>query len=72
MQEVRALEDLSTALYDLIRIQALNYMKWAILKRTVMSTLMAGLSPLLLLKIGQVVGMFRALHAMISLIHCIR
>lgn len=32
-------------------------MKWTILKRTVMSTLMAGLSPLLLLKIGQVVGM---------------
>ena len=66
MQEVRALEDLSTALYDLIRLQALNFMKWAILKHTVKSTLMAGLSPLLLLKIGQVIGMFRALHAMIS------
>ncbi|KAF8531467.1 DUF726-domain-containing protein [Gautieria morchelliformis] len=53
--EVKALEDLSTALYDLIKLHALNYVKWAILKHTVMRTLMAGLSPLLLLKVGQVV-----------------
>lgn len=57
LQEVKTLEELSTALYDLVRLHALSYVKWAILKRTVMSTLMAGLSPLLLLKIGRVVGM---------------
>ncbi|KIJ41222.1 hypothetical protein M422DRAFT_780381 [Sphaerobolus stellatus SS14] len=53
--EVEALQTLSTALYDLIRLNAMNYIKWSVLKHTVLSTLMAGLSPLFLLKIGQIV-----------------
>ncbi|KAF8587400.1 DUF726-domain-containing protein [Ramaria rubella] len=53
--EVKALQELSTALYDLIGTHAFQYIQWAILRRTALSTLMAGLSPLLLLKIGKVV-----------------
>ena len=55
-QEVKALEDLSNALGDLLKSNALKYVRMEIIKRTALATLMAGLSPLAILKVGQLVG----------------
>ncbi|KAJ7581215.1 DUF726-domain-containing protein [Mycena floridula] len=53
--EVEALEQLSDALFTLVKSHAMKYVKIEILKRTVFASLMAAMSPIALLKIGQVI-----------------
>ncbi len=55
-QEVDALKDLSNALTALIKSHAMKFVKVEIIKRTVFASLMASLSPIALLKIGQIIG----------------
>jgi hypothetical protein len=60
-QEVRALKELSTALSDLLKSHALKLVRMEIIKRTVLSGLLAAVPPLALLKIGQIVGQYELL-----------
>ncbi|PPQ63049.1 hypothetical protein CVT24_005903 [Panaeolus cyanescens] len=53
--EMKALEELSSALYTLITSHAMKYVKAEIIKRTVFAGLMNSLAPLALLKIGQII-----------------
>ncbi|KAF8506363.1 DUF726-domain-containing protein [Hysterangium stoloniferum] len=53
--EVEALKELSSALYDLLRLHAVGYITWQFFSYTALSTLMDGLSPLFLLQIGQII-----------------
>ncbi|KAF4578846.1 hypothetical protein EYR40_000995 [Pleurotus pulmonarius] len=53
--EVDALKDLSNALTALIKSHAMKFVKVEIIKRTVFASLMASLSPIALLKIGQII-----------------
>jgi len=53
--EVKALEELSTALGDLVKSHALKFVRAEIIRRTAFSGLLAAVPPLALLKIGQVV-----------------
>ncbi|KAA1469503.1 DUF726-domain-containing protein [Dentipellis sp. KUC8613] len=53
--EVEALEELSNALYTVIKTQAMRYVKAEIIKRTVLASLMMALSPIAWLQIGRVV-----------------
>ncbi|KAF9052929.1 DUF726-domain-containing protein [Panaeolus papilionaceus] len=53
--EMKALEELSNALYTLITSHAMKYVKAEIIKRTVLAGLMNSLAPLALLKIGQII-----------------
>jgi hypothetical protein len=48
--------DLSNALYNLVKSQAMQYLKTQIIKQTVFAALMAALSPTAWLKIGQLIG----------------
>ena len=54
--EVDALLDLSDALVALLREKAVGYIKGEIIKRTVLATLFASLSPLAYLQIGRIIG----------------
>ncbi|KZT37981.1 DUF726-domain-containing protein [Sistotremastrum suecicum HHB10207 ss-3] len=53
--EIEALEALSNALGNLVKSNAIKYVRLQILKRTVLASLLAGLSPLAMLKLGQIV-----------------
>jgi len=53
--EVKALQELSTALGDLVKSHALKFVRMEIIRRTAFSGLLAAVPPLALLKIGQVV-----------------
>ncbi|KAL0946644.1 hypothetical protein HGRIS_012838 [Hohenbuehelia grisea] len=53
--EVEALQALSSALMTLIKSHAMKYVQSEIIKRTVFATLMSSLSPLALLKVGQII-----------------
>ena len=57
VQEVEALMKLSSALRTLIKEQAMNVVKVQIIRRTMFATLFAALTPMALLKIGQIIGM---------------
>ena len=51
---MQALEELSNALYTLVKSYSLKYVKAEIIKRTVLANLMYSLAPIAWLKIGQV------------------
>ncbi|KAI5121650.1 hypothetical protein M0805_002726 [Coniferiporia weirii] len=53
--EVEALRRLSSALGDLVKSHAIKYVKSEIIKRTFLAALFASLSPIALLKIGQII-----------------
>ncbi|KAJ4475248.1 DUF726-domain-containing protein [Lentinula edodes] len=53
--EVKALEELSDALYTLVRTNAMKYLRAEIIRHTVFATLMASLGPIALLKIGEII-----------------
>ncbi|THH10806.1 hypothetical protein EW145_g1066, partial [Phellinidium pouzarii] len=53
--EVEALRKLSSALGDLVKSHAIKYVKSEIIKRTFLAALFSSLSPIALLKIGQVI-----------------
>ncbi|KAI0341665.1 DUF726-domain-containing protein [Trametopsis cervina] len=53
--EVEALMNLSNALYNLVRSQAMQYLKSQIIKQTIFAALAAALSPTAWLKIGQII-----------------
>ncbi|KAJ3905025.1 DUF726-domain-containing protein [Lentinula edodes] len=53
--EVNALEELSDALYTLVRTNAMKYLRAEIIRHTVFATLMASLGPIALLKIGEII-----------------
>ncbi|KAK7467244.1 hypothetical protein VKT23_004301 [Stygiomarasmius scandens] len=53
--EVKALHDLSTALYKLIASNTMKYIRAEILRRTVFASLMFALAPISLLKIGEII-----------------
>ncbi|KAL1706918.1 DUF726-domain-containing protein [Schizophyllum commune] len=53
--EVQALEELSNALYTLVKSYSLKYVKAEIIKRTVLANLMYSLAPIAWLKIGQII-----------------
>ncbi|KAG0706000.1 DUF726-domain-containing protein [Suillus ampliporus] len=53
--EVEALQAMSSALSDLIESQAMYLVGGAILKRTILASLLSALSPVLLLKIGKII-----------------
>lgn len=55
-QEVEALTQLANALNALIKSQVIKYVKGEIIKRTVLASLMAALSPTAWLSIGQIIG----------------
>jgi hypothetical protein len=48
--------ELSNALGTLVKTQAMQYVKFEILKRTFFSGLMTALTPLALMKIGKIIG----------------
>ncbi|KAF9075168.1 DUF726-domain-containing protein [Rhodocollybia butyracea] len=54
--EVKALEELSDALYTLIKTNAMKYVRVEIIRHTVFAALMASLAPIALLKIGEIIG----------------
>lgn len=56
-QEMQALEDLSNALMTLLKSQAMTYVQAEVIRRTVLSSLMTSLAPLVWLKIGQIIGL---------------
>jgi hypothetical protein len=51
-----ALKKLSDALYQLITSNAMKYVKAEIIRRTMFASLMSALSPVALLKIGEIMG----------------
>ncbi|KAF9469166.1 DUF726-domain-containing protein [Collybia nuda] len=53
--EVDALQDLSSALVALLKSHTMKYVKAAVIKRTVLATLMHSLAPIALLKIGEII-----------------
>ncbi|THU87250.1 DUF726-domain-containing protein [Dendrothele bispora CBS 962.96] len=53
--EVKALQDLSTALYALITSHTMKYIRAEIIRRTVFASLMFALAPITLLKIGEII-----------------
>ncbi|EMD38549.1 hypothetical protein CERSUDRAFT_94077 [Gelatoporia subvermispora B] len=53
--EVQALQELSNALMAMLKSNAMKYVKAQIIKRTVLSGLMAALAPTAWLKIGQII-----------------
>jgi len=53
--EVEALQSLSNALVTLLKTHAMKYVKAEIIRRTIFASLMAALSPLAWLKIGQII-----------------
>ena len=53
---MKALTELSDALFALVKSQAMQYVKAEIIKRTVLASLMSALSPIAWLKIGRVFG----------------
>ncbi|KAJ3787431.1 DUF726-domain-containing protein [Lentinula aff. detonsa] len=53
--EVKALEELSDALYTLIKTNTMKYLRAEIIRHTVFATLMASLGPMALLKIGEII-----------------
>ena len=55
-QEVDALERLSTAIVDLIKSQAMQYIKGQIIRQTVLASLLAALSPMAWLKLTKLIG----------------
>ena len=59
-QEVDALMSLSNALFALVKTEAIKYVRAEIIKRTVLASLFAALSPAAWLKIGHIIGMSRA------------
>lgn len=56
LQEVEALESLSSALSTLIKANAMKYVKVQIIRRTIFASLMTSLAPIAWLKIGQIIG----------------
>lgn len=56
VQEVKSLEELSDALYTLIKTHTMKYVRAEIIRRTVFASLLASLAPIALLKIGQIIG----------------
>jgi hypothetical protein len=54
--EVNALLDLSDALVTLLKDKAIGYIKKEIIKRTVLASLLASLSPVAYLQIGKIIG----------------
>ncbi|KAG7092542.1 hypothetical protein E1B28_008892 [Marasmius oreades] len=53
--EVQALRELSDALFSLIKTHVMKYVSSEVIKRTVLASLMASLTPLAWLKIGQII-----------------
>ncbi|KAL1947861.1 hypothetical protein VTO73DRAFT_13585 [Trametes versicolor] len=53
--EVEALENLSSALVDLIKAQAMLYIKGAIIKQTILAALFSALSPMAWMKITKII-----------------
>ncbi|TRM62624.1 DUF726-domain-containing protein [Schizophyllum amplum] len=53
--EVQALQDLSNALYSLVKSHSLKYVKAEIIRRTIFANLMSSLAPIAWLKIGQII-----------------
>ncbi|OJT06136.1 hypothetical protein TRAPUB_3071 [Trametes pubescens] len=53
--EVEALENLSSALVDLIKAQAMLYIKGAIIKQTILAALFSALSPMAWIKITKII-----------------
>ncbi|KAJ7685314.1 DUF726-domain-containing protein [Mycena polygramma] len=53
--EVELLESLSGALMTLVKTNAMKYLRYEIVKRTVFASLMNSLAPIALLKIGQII-----------------
>ncbi|KAF9454668.1 DUF726-domain-containing protein [Macrolepiota fuliginosa MF-IS2] len=53
--EIDALRELSDALYTLIKSHAMKYAKVAIIRQTVFAGLMSAMSPVVLLKVGQII-----------------
>ncbi|KAF9265459.1 DUF726-domain-containing protein [Marasmius fiardii PR-910] len=53
--EVQALKDLSDALFVLVKSHVMRYVSLEVLKRTVFASLMASLTPIAWLKIGQII-----------------
>ncbi|CDO68313.1 hypothetical protein BN946_scf184799.g40 [Trametes cinnabarina] len=56
--EVEALQRLSNALVDLVKAQAMKYIKGEIIKRTFLAALFSALSPTAWLKITKIIGKF--------------
>lgn len=54
--EVAALLELSDALATLLKNKAISYIKKEIIKRTVLASLFASLSPVAYLQIGKIIG----------------
>jgi hypothetical protein len=50
------LKALSDAMYELVKSHAMKYVKAEVIKRTVFASLMSALSPVVLLKIGELIG----------------
>ncbi|KAF5389899.1 hypothetical protein D9757_003718 [Collybiopsis confluens] len=53
--EVEALEQLSDALYTLIKTNAMKYVRAEIIRRTVFASVLAALGPMALLKVGEII-----------------
>jgi uncharacterized membrane protein YcjF (UPF0283 family) len=51
-----ALKKLSDALYQLITSNVMKYVKAEIIRRTMFASLMSALSPMALVKVGEVMG----------------
>lgn len=58
---MEALQNLSAALYALLKAQAMKYVKAEIIKRTFLAGLMASLAPLAYLQIGKIIGKYISL-----------
>ncbi|KAJ3775427.1 DUF726-domain-containing protein [Lentinula raphanica] len=53
--EVKALEELSDALYTLIKTNTMKYLRAEIIRHTVFASLLASLGPIALLKVGEII-----------------
>lgn len=56
LQEIEALKALSDAMYKLVKGHAMKIFKAEVIRRTVFANLMSALSPVALLKIGELIG----------------
>ncbi|ETW86067.1 hypothetical protein HETIRDRAFT_310892, partial [Heterobasidion irregulare TC 32-1] len=55
--EVEALEELSSALYTLVKTSAMRYVKAELIKRTFLASLMSSLAPIAWLNIGRIIAL---------------
>ena len=56
------MQELSTALTDLVTTHGMQLLQYQVLRQTVLASLMAALSPVLLLQITKVIGVYKPIY----------